>query len=104
MQKLFFAVSLGIAAILTTPSHSLAQTMQCAPRQAIVEKLHAKYGETRQSMGLGQQNSIVEVYASTDTGSWTILLTRPDGVACLVASGEHYDSVVEELPTAGGKT
>ena len=33
----------------------------------------------------------MEVYASEKTGSWTILLTKPDGVACLVASGGMWE-------------
>jgi hypothetical protein len=101
MQKPLFALSLGIAATLLVPSQLKAQAAQCAPRQLIVEKLQSKYGETRQSIGLGQQNSVVEMFASPETGSWTILFTRPDGTACLVASGEHYEAVAEDLPDTG---
>lgn len=103
MQKNLFALSLGLAATLLIPSPSSAQQSQCAPRQAIVENLSTKYGETRQSIGLAQRNNVVEVFASTETGSWTILFTRPDGVACLVASGQHFEAVTEELPVSGEK-
>ncbi len=34
-----------------------------------------------------------ETFANPVTGTWTILASRPDGVACLVASGELYEAV-----------
>lgn len=103
MQKNLFALSLGFAATLLVPTYAQAQSAQCAPRQAIVESLASKYGETRQSIGLAQQNTVVEVFASTETGTWTILYTRTDGVTCLIASGQHYEAVTEELPVKGEK-
>jgi hypothetical protein len=42
-------------------------------------------------MGLHQNNTLLEVYASEETGTWTILVTRPDGVACLIAAGQMWD-------------
>lgn len=63
----------------------------CAARKDIVAKLAERYGETLQSIGLNRDNGLMEVYASEKTGSWTILLTKPDGVACLVASGGMWE-------------
>ena len=47
----------------------------CAPREMVVDRLASKYGETRQSMGLGANNAVVEVFASDTSGSWTIIVT-----------------------------
>lgn len=63
----------------------------CAARKDIVAKLAERYGETLQSIGLNRDNGLMEVYASEKTGSWTILLTKPDGLACLVASGGMWE-------------
>ena len=63
----------------------------CAARKDIVSKLAERYGETLQSIGLNRDNGLMEVYASEKTGSWTILLTKPDGLACLVASGGMWE-------------
>jgi len=73
----------------------------CAPRDTVVEKLAEGYGETRQSMGLGANNSVVEVFASDETGTWTITVTTPNGVTCLVASGQSYEPLAEALPEPG---
>jgi hypothetical protein len=41
---------------------------------------------------------VVEVYASSETGSWTIVVTRPGGPTCLVAAGQSFQQLNEALP------
>jgi hypothetical protein len=43
----------------------------------------------------------MELYASEDTGTWSITMTLPDGMMCLMASGSNYEVVTEELPAKG---
>ena len=69
----------------------------CAPREIVVGRLADKYGETRQSIGLGANNSVIEVYASTETGTWTILMTMPNGISCLMATGSAFEATREPL-------
>lgn len=79
-----------------------AQTLRhCAPRTEVVDRLAAKYGETRQSMGLGANNAVMEVFASADSGSWTITVTMANGITCLVASGQAFEELAEALPPKG---
>jgi len=104
MRHLFGIVSIGVGATLAMSSPALAQTApntNCAPRQAVVERLGARYGESRQSIGIGSNNSVVEVFASTETGTWTIVVTMPTGVSCLVAAGQAFEAVAE-APVAKG--
>ena len=61
----------------------------------MVERLNTRYGESRQSIGIGSNNSVVEVFASTETGTWTIVVTMPTGVACLVAAGQAFEALAE---------
>ena len=70
----------------------------CAPRDTVVERLAQGYGETRQSVGLGRDNSMVEVFASRQSGSWTITVTSPTGLTCLIASGQSFEPLEETLP------
>jgi hypothetical protein len=80
-----------------------AQGMRhCGDRAQIVERLAEGYGESRQSMGLGSNNAVMEVYASEETGTWTITVTMPNGMMCLVASGRSYERLEEELEPARG--
>ena len=71
----------------------------CAPRDQVVARLAEGYGETRQSIGLGANKSVIEVFASDETGSWTITMTAPNGITCLMASGQAFEMLAESLPT-----
>ena len=52
-------------------------------------------------MGLGSNNAVIEVFASDETGSWTITVTKANGVTCLVASGQNFQTLAEVLPAQG---
>ncbi len=77
-----------------------AQTSACADRTMIVERLASEYGETRQAIGLASANQVVEIFASDETGSWTITVTRPDGMTCLMAAGQYFEKLEEALSSA----
>lgn len=73
----------------------------CGKRDDIVSQLEKKYGETRRSVGVQEGRGVVEVYASSSTGSWTILITNPRGMSCLMAAGEAFEIEAEaEASTA----
>ena len=98
----FAALTAAAALYLATSTQAAAQSQRnCGPREAVVERLASAYGETRQSVGIGSNNAMVEVYASDETGSWTILVTMPAGVSCPVASGQSFEEVAEALPAKG---
>lgn len=83
-------------AVLASTAH--AQSNNCADHARVVERLASGYGESRQSIGVGSDNTVVEVFASLETGTWTITVTRPGGPTCLVASGEAFQALAEGLP------
>ncbi len=87
-------------AVLLTPLAAAAQPAQrnCAPRATVLETLAAKYSESRRSAGLAANNHMVEVFASTTTGSWTITATAPTGITCLIASGQGFETLNDPLP------
>ena len=70
---------------------------QCAAHEAVVAQLAERYGESRQAMGLAPNNAVVELFANTETGTWTITGTLASGITCLIASGEAYEPVAESL-------
>ncbi|EBA08122.1 hypothetical protein SSE37_11279 [Sagittula stellata E-37] len=103
--KTMITMKLGLLSagfILGAASLVEAQQLQhCAPREKVVERLADKYGETRQSMGLGSNNAVMEVFASVESGSWTITVTMSNGITCLVASGQAFEELAEVLPPKG---
>jgi len=98
MTKDRFAITtFALGAFILAATHAQSQTRNCAPHEVVVERLGANYGESRQAMALGADNSVVEIYASSETGTWTITVTRPGGPTCLVAVGDNYQYVNEPL-------
>lgn len=95
MKREFFLMAFGIGAMISAGQQ--AQADNCADHAVVVERLAERYGESRQSIGLAGDNSVVEVFASMDTGSWTITVTEAGGLTCLVAAGQAYQYVNEPL-------
>lgn len=102
MKSQFLALSFGIGALMLATQHAFAEAnTTCAPRDQVLERLATAYGETRQSIGLAANNAVLEVFASTESGSWTITVTLPTGQTCVVASGIAFETLAEALPPAG---
>jgi len=95
MKPMLFLASL--AASLGGP----VAAANCAPREVVVAQLAERYGESRQSMGLGTQGAVMEVFASEQTGTWTITVATAQGMTCLVASGQAFEALAEALPKPG---
>jgi len=89
-----------LSAQVITPATNLAGA-NCALRDVVVERLATKYGESRQSIGLGANNAVVEVFASDTSGTWTITVTTASGLTCLIASGLAFETLAEALPAKG---
>ena len=49
-------------------------------------------------MGLASNGGVLEVLSSTSGSTWTILVTMPNGVSCMIAAGEGLE-VVKRLST-----
>ncbi|MEM9320601.1 MAG: hypothetical protein AAGA70_16575 [Pseudomonadota bacterium] len=91
----------SLLACATAPQIAAAQNRPvCAERALIIDTLENRYGETAVSLGLGPGNRVVELFASEETGTWTITVTSVNGTTCLVASGDSYTVVV---PTPVGE-
>jgi len=95
------ALTAAAAIYVALASQASAQQRNCGQRETVVARLAEGYGETRQSVGIGANNAVVEVFASEETGSWTIIFTMPTGLSCLVASGQSFEEVAEALPIKG---
>jgi len=103
MKRQFLVLSLGFGALILATHHAYAQENQnCAPRDRVVHHLNTTFGETRQSIALGPNNAVVEMFASATTGTWTLTVTRATGVSCIVASGDAYEALAD-APAAPGK-
>ena len=91
-------LSLLSAALATSLAASAVVAANCALRDAVVERLENKYAEKLIARGLQSKSALMEVYGSPDTGTFTVLITNPNGVTCVVGVGTHL--VLEKLDVA----
>ena len=64
----------------------------CDDRAEIVEHLDQRYDEHQRGYGLTSAGAVLEVYRA-ESGSWTLLITTPDGTTCAVAVGASWTVV-----------
>ncbi len=85
------------SAFLLAATQAEAQGRNCGPHGAVTAHLAEKFNESRTMMGLAANQMVIEVFVNAESGSWTIIVTRPDGVTCLVASGSNADVIPAAL-------
>ncbi len=94
------AVTFIFSLWLAVAAQAQAQTA-CGKRADMVRVLDEDYGEVRRGGGLAGPTAIYEIWVSEATGTWTILKTTPNGVACVVAVGEGWHDDAGELTPTG---
>ena len=83
-----FTLTAAAAGGNTASEHS------CSTRANVLKHLASKYSESPVAVGLAENGGVIEVLTSNAGGTWTIIITMPDGTSCMVAAGEAW----EQLP------
>jgi len=82
------------ASSLALPNSSEATV--CTTHEFMTDRLKKRYSEEPVSMGLSSNGGVMEVYASEE-GTWTLIITRPDGTSCLIDAGEYWEDLPKKL-------
>lgn len=77
-----------------------AQGASCADHDMIIGQLSHDFGERQQMAGLSAGGQLVELYGAEETGTWTIIVTEPSGITCLLSSGDYFQRYDDELTPA----
>ena len=76
------------------PSHAvspaLGHELPCIERAAFAALLVQRHREQRRAFGPAGGGGLVELWASAGGATWTLLVTTPGGVSCLVAEGRGW--------------
>ena len=96
--------SIIAAAFCVVATASGAQTLPCYPHAVLQAGLAAKYGETRHGMGLSSPTQIMELWANDKTGTWSITVSDPAGITCMIGQGQGYEALAEQIPVPGDPT
>lgn len=85
-------IALCAAAALVLPVSAVAAPMACSPRDDVLSQLASKFKEAPVAVGLANNGGLLEVLTAGDGTTWTIIITMPNGVSCLVAAGEDWQN------------
>ena len=70
----------------------------CGVRAKFIETLAKNYQESPSAFGIAGQRNLVELFVSK-AGTWTMLVTQPSGMSCIVAAGQSW----EQFPQVAAK-
>lgn len=82
----------AIALILAGPASAVAQ-MNCGPRGQVVQQLGQSFGEIPAAVALTDYGSLIELLLSPRGESWTLIVTTPRGLACVLATGRNWQAL-----------
>ena len=85
-----FRIMAITAALIAAPPGGAAQQIPCNQRDDVLGHLAQKYREVPVAIGVTNRGGLVEVLSTSDGNTWTIIISSPDGEACMVAAGEGW--------------
>lgn len=94
MVRTLLATALGLS-MLSLAMPAAAQSI-CGSRGDFIKHLEKRHQEQPTSMGLASNGKMIEVLTS-ETGTWTIIVTSPDGTACVIAAGEAWQTMMPQV-------
>ena len=69
-------------------AHPAAAQQAGVPRAEVVKALGDRYAEQSVGLGIAQNGGVIELFTSKDGATWTLVLTMPNGLSRVVASGK----------------
>ena len=103
MLRIGTAVSASVAA-LVFPALATAAAPVCGERNDVLTKLASDFREQPASAALTSDGQLLEVLKSDSKMTWSILITSPQGVSCIVAAGESWQDKARDLAPSGPET
>lgn len=81
----------GIAAGL--PTARADQPGACFKRPDLVKYLSANFKETPVAVGVTDAGMLLEVFTTRAGETWTVAVTTPAGLTCLMATGQDWQAI-----------
>lgn len=93
MFKCLITTALVFGAAALAPPADAQSRPQCFDRGTLVDILTEQFNETLTGGGLQSPGQLLEIWSSHSTGSFTVFITYPTGISCVVASGREWHNV-----------
>lgn len=93
------AILIGLTALTMTAAGAAnaAPPSACAPRAEVVKSLDGMFKEVPAARAIVADGALMEVFISEE-GTWTMLLTSPQQMSCLVGSGDGWEDLPRSKP------
>ena len=82
-----------LALLLALANHAAAAEQACTDHATALRNLAEKFAEVPIGMGLSSTGNLDVLTVNATTGTWSALLVRPDGMACILAVGTGWQSM-----------
>ena len=110
---MFHSLALAMLAGLWSPAAvpvageapaTVTAPMPCSDYPRILDQLGARWAEQPISIGMQSNGNLLEVFASSEGNTWTIVSLAPTGTACVVAAGSDWGDLqpAAEASVEGG--
>ena len=92
-MRLFVTAAFVAVFFMATPAAAqrvLNLPMVCMPTEALEGGLAGRYQESQRALGLDSRKALVRLFTPDDGSTFTMVLTFPNGVSCILAAGEMW--------------
>ncbi|MGI9351744.1 MAG: hypothetical protein ACR2O3_09295 [Rhizobiaceae bacterium] len=100
MQNLSTLGAAMLSAALVLPAFSsgaVAAPAKCGDRAKLVKILKDQYKEMPVALGISQKSTeAFEIYTS-ESGTWTVVMTMSNGMACVMAAGHSWQDLPKQI-------
>lgn len=87
-------LKVGLCAALILGAFSLpAEARVCDTQDKVTALLADRYKESVLAEGIVSDRGFMEVYVSQESGTWSVVVTTPQGKSCIIAAGQDFQPV-----------
>lgn len=90
MRPFWFVTTVVATVVVFLLPQPAAALGPCETRDNLITALAERYQEIPVALGVTNAGSLVEVLQNAADETWTIIVTSPQGLSCLVFSGDGW--------------
>ncbi len=88
--RMLAMAALALGLLVHTAAAVRAQPV-CMPHDELTKRLYATFAEAPAANAIANNGALVELFASRDRSSWTLAMTRPGGMSCVLVAGQEWN-------------
>jgi hypothetical protein len=97
LPSLAAAAALFVGMTHAADAQNARNAQRCAPRADLLKQLSSLYREAPVAVGVADDGNLLEVLAANKGETWTVLVTRANGVSCVMITGQDWHAEVPSI-------